>query len=333
MRRSLRPSIVRLLALGAGTAVLAWGVDRLSDGDEVRRPERSGVSTAPPRPPESAELFVGVVVASTDVSLAFQQAGRLEQVRVRVGDRVKQGQVLAALDVLQARQELKVAHAQLIAQQAELRKAEIRQRQTRVEVERVKVLGEQVSRAELENVTFQEELASTEVAISSARVAEQSARVELLSLRLGYMELRAPFGGQVAAVLVPVGGQVGEGQAVIRLLLQEEKFRVRFAAPEHIAGRLQPGARVEVLGPTPDTRIQATVETVWPEVDIASRQVFVEASAPLPSWPGAALWVGTPVQVMLPSPGAPELEAGPAVQLQPEQSAVAGKQLEEKTAQ
>jgi RND family efflux transporter MFP subunit len=262
--------------------------------------------------------------------MAFPHAGRLEQLRVRVGERVKKEQVLASLDVQESRQELKVAHAQRLAQQAEHRKAEIRQRQARVELKRVEVLGEQVSRAELDNVSLQEELASIEVAITSARMAEQSARVELLSLRLRNMELRAPFDGQVAALPVPVGGQVAEGQTVIRLLLEEERFRVRFAVPEPLARQLQPGARVEVRAPGAGTGVWAFVELVWPEVDIASRQVFIEASAPLSEGSGAALRVGTPVQLMIDKPG-PEsghVKAPPDIL-----EVVAGKQAEEKAAQ
>ncbi|NBD12970.1 efflux RND transporter periplasmic adaptor subunit [Corallococcus sp. c25j21] len=270
------------------------------------------------------------MVAASDVSMAFRQAGRLEQLRVRVGERVKKEQVLASLDVQEARQELKVAQAQSLAQQAEHRKAELRQRQARVELKRVEVLGAQVSGAELDDARLSEELASVEVSITSARMAEQSARVELLSIRLKNMELRAPFDGQVAALPVPVGGQVAEGQTVIRLLLQEERFRVRFAVPEPVARQLQPGARVEVRDPGAATGGWAFVDWVWPEVDIASRQVFIEASAPLSGGAGATLRVGMPVQLIIDKPG---LERGPVKAPPVGLDVVAGNQAAEKAVQ
>ena len=62
----------------------------------------------------------GAVAAATSQDLGFPKGGRLTSLRVRVGDRVTTGDVLAKIDTFAARQVLKQQKANLAAQQAAL---------------------------------------------------------------------------------------------------------------------------------------------------------------------------------------------------------------------
>ena len=64
--------------------------------------------------------FSGEVQAASRVAINFPTAGRIAEVKVRVGDRVKAGAVLATQDLAVAKQELVAAQAQLRADEAEL---------------------------------------------------------------------------------------------------------------------------------------------------------------------------------------------------------------------
>jgi HlyD family secretion protein len=91
------------------------------------------VLTACTRPPSGANTALveratitdevnssGAVSAETSQNLGFPKGGRLTSLRVKVGDQVMAGQVLAKIDTYAARQVLKQQKANLAAQQAAL---------------------------------------------------------------------------------------------------------------------------------------------------------------------------------------------------------------------
>lgn len=67
-----------------------------------------------------ATTFSGVVEAASQIPVNFPTAGRIAEVRVTVGDRVKAGDVLATQDQTVAKQALAAAEAKLRADEADL---------------------------------------------------------------------------------------------------------------------------------------------------------------------------------------------------------------------
>ncbi|MFC5064533.1 efflux RND transporter periplasmic adaptor subunit [Actinomycetospora atypica] len=101
------------LAALAGVAALTLAACGGSEGGappQTVRVERATVSSGV----ESA----GSVSALGATNLGFPTAGQLEDVEVKVGDRVEAGDVLARIDDFTARQQLKQAQAQLAGQEA-----------------------------------------------------------------------------------------------------------------------------------------------------------------------------------------------------------------------
>jgi HlyD family secretion protein len=93
----------------------------------------AGCGSSAPATPRTVPVTRGSVstsvsavgsVSSGQVNVGFPQGGQLTSVRVRVGDRVEQGQILATVDDYAARQALRQAQAQLDGQEANLEQAE-----------------------------------------------------------------------------------------------------------------------------------------------------------------------------------------------------------------
>ncbi|GAA4809149.1 hypothetical protein GCM10023200_53620 [Actinomycetospora chlora] len=93
----------------------------------------AGCGSATPAAPRTVAVTRGTVstsvsavgsVSSGQVNVGFPQGGQLTSVRVGVGDRVEEGQILATIDDYAARQSLRQAQAQLDGQEAQLEQAE-----------------------------------------------------------------------------------------------------------------------------------------------------------------------------------------------------------------
>ncbi|MGD2114148.1 MAG: efflux RND transporter periplasmic adaptor subunit [Acidobacteriota bacterium] len=239
-------------------------------------PGRASAPLPDHRPSIEREPFLGVVVPRETVDVSADLAGRLESVEVRVGDSVERGEALARVDVQPLRQELSAAEASLGAARAELsrRAAELGEAEKRHR--RRENIPETFSREELEQTALDLETARAAHQGAEARLDEQRARVRRLRELLGNGVLRAPFRGTVALRHLDPGATVAPGTPVVRLIADDELF-VRFAVPADRADALETGASVSVSLAGVETPVPATVRHVAPEIDAASRMVFVEA--------------------------------------------------------
>jgi len=115
---------------------------------------------------------------------------------------------------------------------------------------------------------------------AEAKSLREAARARLLQLGLGDADLRAGHSGIVvrapaAAVVLDVAVREGESVEAGQLLFQlntSETLWLEARLPQAVAGRLQPGAAVEVhVDAVPGSSFAATLETLLPDVDPATR--------------------------------------------------------------
>lgn len=263
-RRNARGlSAACLLLLGLGAA----GAEAAGDG------ETGPVAVR-------AEPLVGVVVASRVLDVSCQAEGTLEQLRVRLGERVKAGQVLAALDLRPLQLELAVRQAALDASKVELGRAKILLTQAEQRLERERRVAEYSAAQDVETAENQLQLARADVELAQARMAQAQAQLALAASNLEQAQVRAPFSGAVSEVYLQPGATVRRGAPVVRLVAEE--LRLRFAVPESRAGSVQPGTAVRVRLQAVEVVLQGTVDNVSPEIDSASRHIWAEARLQIP---------------------------------------------------
>jgi RND family efflux transporter MFP subunit len=211
--------------------------------------------------PEAREgaTFAGTVEARYESILGFRVLGRMVIRDVNVGDKVKKGARLAALDPTPFRLALEDA-------EADLARTEAHRQQAQLAAARQRNLFNQGVTAKAEFEAAQHEWESAEAATVAAR-----ANVRLAHERLSYTELHAEFDGVIAETKAQVGQVVQPGQEVVRIVRPEEREAV-VDVPDHLAAHLHPGIDFIVTTETsPTTRVKGQVREIAPQADPATR--------------------------------------------------------------
>ncbi|MBI4511352.1 MAG: efflux RND transporter periplasmic adaptor subunit [Deltaproteobacteria bacterium] len=271
---------VALVGLGLGFLVLgrfqsAPGVGRADETDRGRA--SGGEATSSRGPTGSNPGFLGVVLARHAVDVVSKLDGRLESVRVRLGDRVKKGASIATIDVKAARQDLSIAEATLKGAQADQVRASLELAQAKERLARLDAMAQHVAREELATAQYQQKLAAVQLDSAHAQVAERQARVAQLREVFAHSEVRAPFDGVVAARYADPGATISPGTPLARLISDDELW-VRFAIPEDQAASISVGRPINVSIESLHIAVPGKVASVAPEVDASSRMIFAEAT-------------------------------------------------------
>jgi RND family efflux transporter MFP subunit len=272
---------------------------------------RDDAAPAPPPPASEADAgaggavegparYVGVVVAVEAADLAPRFAGELIAVTVRPGDVVEAGALVARVDPRLLREELTVAQAALGTARALLRQADVdvADAERRIAIEQRAVASGTSAVDRLEQARFDLQRAGAARSRARAAAAEEKARADKARSRLTDADIRAPFAGSVAVRYRDPGAVVGPSAPILRLI-GDGALRVRFAVPPAVAATLSTGAPVTVEIDTVAAPLGASVTQISPELDSASKLIFVEAdldrsgNAPELS-PGLAAWVRLP---------------------------------------
>lgn len=235
------------LALALAVQGLGCSKDATRPAESIRPVRVHRVRAASGVP---ARTFSGRAEAGTEVKLSFKVAGALEQLRVKVGDRVKQGRLIAKLDEKDFR--LQVGEAQ-----ASLGQALAQSRNSQAGYERVRQLYENRS-------TSLKDLDAARATADSARanVAAARQRVSMARSQLGYCGLHAPQEGEIASVPVEANENIKAGQT-IAVLNSGAHPEVSIAVPESLIINVSQGDQASVtFDAIPDRRFPALVTEV-----------------------------------------------------------------------
>ena len=194
-------------------------------------------------------LVVGNLIGDATVSVVPRAAGRLQEVMVRLGDRVKMGQPVARIEDFEVQEQVKQAEAALEVSQATIRQRDADLRLAETNVERSRSLYERqlLPKQTLDDneARYQSALASLDLA--KAQHSQSKARLDELRINLGNTIITSPVDGFVARRAADPGAFASQNQPVIDVV---DIGRVRLVANivEKDLTQLQTGnsTRVEV---------------------------------------------------------------------------------------
>lgn len=216
-------------------------------------------------PAVTAEATIEAVRQST---LAAQLPGRVLELVVDAGDRVRKGQVLVRIDPAEAAAAVAAANAGIAQAQTALANA-------RAEYARARSLVERkfLSQSALDGARTQFEAAEAQLRAARAQ-REQVATVR------GYAEVASPLDGLVAARHIEAGEMAQPGRNLLTVYDPAQMRAVVDLAPQRLAELGSGSLRASVELPASGRTIEAATITVLPAADARTHTVRVRVDLP-----------------------------------------------------
>ncbi len=257
-----------------------------------------------------------LTVASTlaverEADLLAQDEGRLMEVMADLGQRVKQGELLAKLDATRLRKQIEQDRAEARTLEAGAKQAEVMRQAAEVELQRQSELRKEGlgSLRDYDRARFNLEAYKIEIVKATAEFDRAKAKAEDDEIRLARMDIRAPFDGIVSRRYARVGQSLLRDEKILRLT-ELHPLLVRFTVPESARHATQTGAMVEVFpADASSSASKARVVRTSMVVDAASGSL--ECTAQLVEPVAVGLVPGMAVDVRI--PGATPMSAGPTL--------------------
>lgn len=192
-------------------------------GAPAEPPRRQSVDTSEVQLRRFADTIntVATLEAEAEVTLASQAGGRVEQLLVRSGERVRRGQLLLVLDQTQ--------------QQARVASLRAREQRDRLNYQRYEQLVRQGAASAIDRDAYKAE----------AIASREELRASLADLT--YRDLRAPIDGVLGDIEVKVGDVVRAGDP-FSTILRNERLLARLDLPAPAAARVREGLTVQLFG-------------------------------------------------------------------------------------
>ncbi|MGH7367230.1 MAG: efflux RND transporter periplasmic adaptor subunit [Candidatus Rokuibacteriota bacterium] len=227
----------------------------------------------------------GYVTARRQATVSAKITGKVTEVLIEEGMRVREGAVLARLDDKEARAQVELARAQVAAARAEvaevraqLRQAERDHARQQELYDRQLVSPQSLDAARAQRDTLRARLISTERQI---QVAEES--LALAQVQLDNTVIRAPFSGVVVAksaqpgeMISPISAGGGFTRTGIGTIVDMDSLEIQVDVNESYINRVMPEQAVEAtLNAYPDWKIPGAVIAIIPTADRSKATVKV----------------------------------------------------------
>ncbi|HNE99680.1 MAG TPA: efflux RND transporter periplasmic adaptor subunit [Thauera aminoaromatica] len=212
-----------------------------------------------------AEATIEAVRQST---LAAQMPGRILELSVDAGDRVRRGAVLARIDPAEVAAAVAAADAGIAQAESALANA-------RAEYQRARSLVERkfLSQSALDNARAQFQAAEAQVRAARAQ-REQAATVK------GYTSVVSPLDGLVAARHIEPGEMAQPGRNLLTVYDPAQMRAVADLAPQRLAELGAGPLRARVELPASRRIVEAAAVTVLPAADARTHTVRVRVDLP-----------------------------------------------------
>jgi RND family efflux transporter MFP subunit len=224
----------------------------------------------------------GTVHAAQSSDLASEMMGTIVEIRVREGDRVQRGQVLALIDEAQPRAALDRATAGVSAAQQQLAAADSDLALATSTLMRYQILYDRksVSPQEFDEVKSRQQSALARRDMAQAEQAQAKAALAQARVALDYTRIRAPFDGVVTAKKADAGALASPGMPILTVE-DVRRYRLEVTVNENDLRYLRISESVPVAIDTLDnTELRAKITEIAPAADASTRAFLVKIDLP-----------------------------------------------------
>ena len=306
-------TVVLVLALGA-PLILFLGAcgssDRKALAQESAADETPTVAAAKTT---SQNLSRNIVLTAEfipfqEVEVMAKIAGYVKEIRVDVGDHVRQGQVLATIeapemqdDMTRAQATIDQAEAEVTVFRDEIRRAESSheiahlsyQRLAGVVKERPGLVAQQeIDDAHSRDLVAEAQLggANSHLAAAMQKVSVTRSELARVKTMLAYTQVTAPFAGVITKRYANTGSMIQAGtasqtQAMPLVRLSENSLlRLILPVPESVVSLVRVGQGLTVRVPTMNRTFPGKVARFSDRVQLSTRTMDTEVDVPNPSF-------------------------------------------------
>lgn len=239
-------------------------------------PTLVGVDKVRTEPLKQTVPVIGRLIAAQAGVVAARVSGPIGEMKVRVGDRIEKGDIIAVLvdDSLLWKFELSKAQASEARAAMQTAKATFDLRSQ--ELKRLTKLKESAafSQARLEDKKIEVASARSAIAEAGAALTRAQASQKLDEINLYNAKVRAPFSGVVSKRHTDVGAYVNVGSPVVDLI-DDQHLEIEANVPAKRIDGLKPGTvisfRLETESARSSDNLPATVRAVVPDEDPLTR--------------------------------------------------------------
>jgi len=283
-----------VLAVLAGASWLGW---RWATRERPLDVEAATVTSRAAGAQAAVLNASGYVTARRRATVSSKITGKVVEVNVEEGMRVREGQVLARLDDSTFRAALALAEAQVAASRVAVREAEVRLAEAKVTQQRMARLVSEgfatQAEADRANAEVDSLVARIEALHQQTLVAER--QVQLEQTNLDNTVIRAPFTGvaiskdaQPGEMVSPVSAGGGFTRTGICTIVDMQSLEIEVDVNESYIGRVEESQAVTaVLDAYPEWQIPARVITTVPTADRQTATVLVRIAFDLSPGPGS----------------------------------------------
>jgi len=183
--------------------------------------------------------FSGVVEAVDSSILAFEVSGNVKEVRVKVGDRVEKGQVIAVLDERTFRLDVQAA-------EAAVERAKVQLADKKNDLDRFRRIAKMDAGA-VSQSSLDKSKAAYDSALKNVKYARS--QVKLAKRDLEKTKLSAPFNGIIGEKYVDPFQEVKRGERLF-ILFSEKAMEIAIQMPETVIGDIHLDMPADIRFPT-----------------------------------------------------------------------------------
>jgi RND family efflux transporter MFP subunit len=246
---------------------------------------------------KSQLVLPGNIQAVTEAPVLARASGYIRTRLADIGDRVREGQLLAEIEAPELDQQVRQAKASVDQAGASLEEATANLQQGKTNTEMARLTYERwnalvqkgaVSRQDADTYKSQfealgENVQSLEKAVNVAKsnITAAEANLGRLTEMQGYLKVRAPFAGVITLRNVDTGALVAEGNTLLFRIAQTDRLRTYVNVPQADSTSIRVGQTAQVKIPDlPSKTFTGTVTRTANALDPATRTLLAEVQVP-----------------------------------------------------
>ncbi len=222
--------------------------------------------------------FTGSVLPQYRYIIAPKVSGRVIELRKRIGDPIRRGEVVARIDDAEYQQDVREAEANLRSTQASVAEAKSQLSLAAQDLERVQSLQQKgiASPSELDAATTNHEAQQSRLELAQAQVEQRQAALKSAEIRLAYTVLVAPEPGFTGERFVDEGALLSPNSPVVSVI-GIDRVIIQTTIIERDYGLVHVGQQAEVTVDAFPTKIfTGQVARIAPMLQEASRMAQME---------------------------------------------------------